>query len=61
MDSEVGSLWENRAHPGDYILVTAKKRERNKRFYYTFYYIDRPDTIMSIDEYSLDKIFKKVS
>ena len=61
MKNEVGSMWENRTHPGDYILVTAKKRERNKRIYYTFYYLDEPDTILSIDTDKLDKIFKKVS
>ena len=61
MKSEVGSIWENRTHPGHYILVTAKKREGKMRIYYTFYYLDEPEVTLLIDMDQIDKVFKKVS
>ena len=62
MKNEVGSLWENRTHPGSYMIVTGTERdERNKRIYHRFYYLDDFKTILIIDDWSLDKIFKKVS
>lgn len=65
MPNEVGSIWENRTHPGHYMLVTAKKREENKRYYeryyYSFYYLDEPEVTLLIDMDQIDKVFKKVS
>ena len=62
MDSAIGSLWQNRTHPGSYMIVTGTERdERNKRIYHRFYYLDDFKTILIIDDWSLDKIFKKVS
>jgi hypothetical protein len=61
MKNEVGNLWENRTHPGHFIFITAKKREHNKRYYYTFYYLDEPETILLIDIDKLNDVFKKVS
>lgn len=56
MPNEIGSIWENRTHPGSYILVTAKKR-----YYYFFYYLDEPETTLIIDIDKLGDIFKKIS